>query len=419
MTAAGRAVWSAYRGAGWVAAPLAAAWLARRARRGKEEPARTAEKRGIASRAPFAARPVWVHAVSVGESVAALAVAEALAAQGWPIVLTTTTRAAAERVAADASAAIVHQYAPLDSPRFVLRFLAHWRPVAALFTEGEIWPATIMTLGRAGVPFAVVNARLSDRTFSRWSRRRWLAEPLFGAIAGVFAQSEAQARRFAALGAPGVRTCGNLKFDAPPPPADPAALEDLRRALAGRPVWLAASTHPGEEAAVIAAHRRLAAGRPDLVTVVAPRHPERGGAIAAAGGGAPRLSRGDSPRGGLFVADTLGELGTFFALAPIVFLGGSLVPLGGHNPAEPAAHGAALLTGPHHGEMFVPFLAADAARVVADAAALADAVEHLMRDDGARAAMAARAAAVLERERGVLERTLAGLAEFLPGRAAA
>jgi 3-deoxy-D-manno-octulosonic-acid transferase len=270
-----------------------------------------------------------------------------------------------------------------------------------------------------------VNARLSARSFARWRRRPGIATPLFGTIGLVLAQSTLQAERFAALGAPHVQATGNVKFDAPPPAPDRDEVRRLAAALAGRPVWLAASTHHGEEKAVLTAHRTAAARLPQLVTILAPRHPERAARIArlaARTGRTTRRSRGEGPDGAIFLVDTFGELATFLALAPVVFLGGSLVPLGGHNPAEPAAGGAALLTGPDHGEMFEPFVASGAARVVPDGRALGEALAGLLADAAACRAMGAQAAATLAAERGALERSVAGLEGWLhaaAGKAAA
>lgn len=409
-----RLVWPLYAAAGRLAAPLAAPYLARRARAGKEDPARSAEKRGIASVRPFDARPVWLHAVSVGESVAALAVADRIVACGGPVLLTTSTPASAARVAPVATGErVVHQYAPLDAPPFVARFLAHWRPVAAVFVEAEVWPTTLFTLQRRGVPRAHVNARMSARSFAGWRRWPALASPVFAAIDLVLAQSDAQADRFATLGARDVRTTGNVKFDADPPLVDPVALAALRTAIGTRPVWLAASTHSGEEEIVLAAHREVARQHPDLLTIIAPRHADRGAAVAAlAGPLATRRSLGEPPTGGVYVADTFGELGTLFALVPVVFVGGSLVPIGGHNAAEPAAAGAALLTGPSHGEMFDPFLAAGAARMVVDEASLAKEVMTLL-EPSARAPVQEAARRTLAQERGALDRTMVALGPWL------
>lgn len=411
----GGVAFAAYRGVGRLAGPLAAPYLARRAARGKEDPGRLREKLGFAS-ANLAERPIWLHAVSVGESVAALALADRLRETGFTILMTTGTPAAAARVGrADG---VIHQYAPLDAPQFVARFLGHWRPRAALFTESDIWPTTLHLLAHAGVPRAHVNARLSARSHRRWAGMRALSRPLFGLIPLALAQSEADAARFADLGAGQVAVTGNLKFDAPAPVADPAALMAMRGAIAERPVWLAASIHPGEEEAVVAAHMALAKRLAGLVTIVAPRHPATADLVARAAATAgltdpPRRSAGALPAAGLYLADTLGEMGTLFHLAPVTFLGGSLIPLGGHNPAEPAACGTALLTGPSHGPMFEPFLNGGGATLAADGSALADHVAALLVDESARAAMTERASAILSAERGAVDRTLAALGPLL------
>lgn len=410
----GETVWALYRGAGRLASPLAPMHLARRAARGKEDPARLGEKLGRID-GPLPERPVWLHAVSVGESVAALALAGALREAGHEVLMTTGTPAAARRVAAS-ELGIAHRYAPLDAPPFVSRFLDAVRPSAALFTESEVWPATIDALARRDVPRAQINARMSQRSFRRWARMAAVSRPLFGNIPLALAQSEDDAARWRALGVARVAVTGNLKFDAPPPAVDAAALAALQAAIGARPVWLAASIHPGEEEAVVAAHRAVAAERPDVVTIIAPRHPETAQRVIAAAGGAGRVRRrsaGEAPGSGLYLADTLGEMGTLFRLAPVVFLGASLVPLGGHNPAEPAAYDSALLTGPDHGDMFAPFIAAGAAEIAGDGAALGAAVLRLLADEAACAGMAAAAAATLSRERGAVERTMAGLAPVL------
>ncbi|WP_226574371.1 3-deoxy-D-manno-octulosonic acid transferase [Acuticoccus sediminis] len=413
-------IWSLYGAAGTAASPLARRYLERRVERGKEDPARLDEKRGVASAAAFDSAPLWIHAVSIGESVAALTLAQRLAADGWPILLTTSTPAAAARMAPALTERIVQQYAPLDTPPFVDRFLAHWRPAAAIIIESEIWPTTLLALKRRRIPLAHVNARLSDRSFRSWRRWGWVAKSLFGAIDLALAQSEEQAFRFAALGTREVRATGNIKFDAVPPEADPAAVAALRGAIGARPVWLAASTHPGEEEVILAAHRVLAARWPDLLTVIAPRHVERGEAVAALAsdvGPVTRRSAGEGPTGAIYVADTLGELATLFEAVPTVLLGGSLRPYGGHNPAEPAAFGTALLTGPTHGVMFEPFLAAGAARAVDDAA-LPGAAAELISDPAERARRGETALTVLAAERGAVDRTLEALAAWLPARPA-
>ena len=396
-----QALWS---GAARIAAPGVRLVLHRRALRGKEVAARLGERRGI-EHAPRPAGPlVWLHAASVGESVSVLPVVTALAAAGVSVLLTTGTVTSAALLAQrlpelGLSERVRHRFVPLDVPRWAGRFLDHWRPDVAGFVESEIWPNLLAGCRARGIPVMLLNARMSARSFARWRRVPGLARQVLGGFAAVAAQSEADAARLRRLGAGAVSAPGNLKLAAPDLPADPAELARWRAALAGRPVWLAASTHPGEEALVAEAHRALAAAHPGLVTLLVPRHPERGPAIAAslAGLAVTSRARGEGPpAGGIWLADTLGELGLWYRLAPIVLVGRSLVPPGGgQNPLEPARLACAVAVGPHTGNFEEPVArlrAAGALVTVADAPALARFVAAMLDDPAARAAMGARAA---------------------------
>ncbi|MEM8855129.1 MAG: 3-deoxy-D-manno-octulosonic acid transferase [Pseudomonadota bacterium] len=414
MSPLGRAVWWGYGAAGRIMAPLAAPYLRKRAGRGKEDRNRLREKQGHPSAAAPSAPPVWIHGVSVGEALVAVDLARAL---DGPVLITTGTPTAAERVAALAPD-LTHQYAPLDTPPFVDRFLNHWRPRAALFVESDIWPTTVHRLAARSIPIALVNARLSERSFRRWAGRPFLSGPLFGQIDAAIAQSDADAARFGTLGVRKVVTSGNIKFDATPPPADPALVATLREAIGERPVWIAASTHPGEETAAIAAHTHLRA-HADTVMLLAPRHPQRGDEVALEAqnaGVVRRRSKGEAAGGDIIVFDTLGELSAAFQVAQVAFMGASLIPLGGHNPAEAAHAGAALVTGRDHGEMFRPFVEANAACVVTDADGLTETLASLMADQAARQRMAGAARQVLAQCQGARARTLKALAPLLDGR---
>ncbi|MEX1206793.1 MAG: 3-deoxy-D-manno-octulosonic acid transferase, partial [Dongiaceae bacterium] len=259
-----------------------------------------------------------------------------------------------------------------------------------------------------------------------WRRAPGLAAELLGGFAVVLGQDTGHTERLAALGAVAATCVGNLKFAAEPLPADAAELALLRRAVAGRPVWLAASTHPGEEEIVATAHARLAADRPGLLTVIAPRHPARGAAIhrllAGSGLSVARRSRGEpiGPATEIYLADTVGELGLFYRIAGVAFLGGSLVGHGGHNPLEPARLGAAVLTGPrtfNFAPIYARLLAAGAAGAVTDAPTLAAAVGALLADPAARDRQAAAAAVVAAAETSVLDAVIAELAPLLPAAA--
>lgn len=335
-----------YAGIARGATPGLRAMLRRRAARGKENPTRLQEREGIAA-VPRPAGPlVWVHAASVGETMSALPLIRLLALRGAVLLTTgtvTSARLAAERLPARA----LHQFLPLDVPAWVARFLDHWRPDAAVFMESELWPNMLAALDKRGIRRFLINGRLSASSARNWRYAPAAARRLLGGFAAVHAQSAGDAARFRALGAGTVLEWGNLKFAAATLPADAQGVAALAGALPGA-VWLAASTHPGEEAIIWAAHRVLVEAWPELVTIIVPRHPERGAEIAALCANAPRRAAGQAPRAGqVYVADTLGELGLFFRVAPFVFMGNSLVGFGGHNLIEPARLGKAVICGPH------------------------------------------------------------------------
>ncbi|CAG4917002.1 unnamed protein product [Acidocella sp. C78] len=381
----------AYRLATAAIAPLLPLWLARRVRRGKEIAGRLPERYGIAGLARPPGRLVWVHAASMGETMSALGLIDALADTAT-VLLTTGTRTAA--ALAESRARALHQFVPLDVAAHAARFLDHWRPDAAIFLESEIWPNLLAALDARRIPRFLFNARLSARSAARWRRAPGLARALFGGFRLIAAQSAPDADALRGLGLTRVETWGNLKFAAPDLPDDPAARAALAAAAAG-PFILAASTHSGEDAPVIAAHRRLRETRPGLVTIIAPRHPERAAAIADLAGDlrVARRSRGEAPpAGGLYIADTLGELGLFYRLAAVSFIGGSLVPVGGHNMIEAAQLGCPVLTGPHLANFAEAAATLRASGALADLAGpddLAPGFAALLDDPARRAAMAA------------------------------
>jgi 3-deoxy-D-manno-octulosonic-acid transferase len=387
-----------YAAATTLAAPGLRVMLAQRAARGKEIPPRLDERRGIdvAPRPP--GKLLWMHAASVGETVSMLPVLARLEAR---VLMTTGTVTSANLLARrlpelGLADRVVHRFVPLDVPAWAARFLEHWRPDAAAFVESEIWPNLLAGCAARGVPLALVNARLSARSFSRWKFAPRLARRLFGAFAVVQAQSDGDGERVAALGGPPSTLIGNLKFAADPLPVDGTELQRLQAVVGGRPVWLAASTHPGEDPIVLAVHAKLAARHPGLLTIVVPRHPERGAAIAAQAGDVPatRRSRHEGPPSGagLWIADTLGELGLFYRLAGAAFVGKSLGnERGGQNVLEPARLGCAVATGPEVQNFADPVAVleqAGALTCVGDADALAHWVEAMLADPTRRAAMA-------------------------------
>jgi len=416
---------TAYRTLTRLAQPAAGMVLRYRARHGKEEASRRNERLG----APTMQRPAgdlaWFHAASVGEANAVLPLIASLrrARPALTILLTTGTVTSAAFVAGRKPAGVLHQYVPLDTPAFVDRFLTHWRPAVAIFTEQEIWPNLLLESARRGIPLALVNARMSDRSFARWERRAGLARALFSRFTVIAAQNGLLSSRFQALGAPSVIACGNLKIDAPPLPVDAAARAVLEAALGDRPRLVAASTHPGEDEMIADAHRRIRERAPGLITILAPRHPERGSAISGMltglGFRVARRSEGALPDAAtdVYLADTIGELGLLYAIAPVSFIGGSLVRHGGQNPIEAVRLGSAVVTGPHwynFADAYRALIDAGAAVEVATSSALAEVVSALLTEPARLAAQRRHAEHALDRLSGALDRTLACLLPLIP-----
>jgi len=402
--------------------PIASQLLARRQKRGKEHPERLRERLGQPSMPRPKGPLVWVHGASVGEMLAAIALIERLRAQDFAVLVTSGTVTSAALAEQRLPNGVTHQFIPLDAPRFVRRFLDHWRPGLALFVESDLWPNLICSSAKRKIPMIIINGRLSERSFKRWRRVPGVIAALLNQFDLCLAQSATDAERYAKLGAPRVSATGNLKLDVPALPADEAALRRLKDIVGKRPVMLAASTHAGEEAAVIGAHRRLRAKFPSLLTIVVPRHPARGESIAeeAKGAGlsvALRSRRAQPmPDIGIYIADTLGELGLMYRLAPIVFMGGSLASHGGQNPIEAIRLGAAIIHGSqvwNFAEIYAALDAARGAQPVADEEALATRLGAWLADPAARQAAADAAAATIKKLSGALERTWTALDPYL------
>jgi 3-deoxy-D-manno-octulosonic-acid transferase len=402
--------------------PLAPALIKRRLKLGKEDPARVSERRGMSRDVRPHGPLVWIHGASVGEVLAAAALIERLRALNIRILLTSGTVTSAAIVAKRFPADIIHQYVPYDSPRYVARFLDHWRPSLALFIESDLWPNLILSSAARRLPMVLINGRMSHRSFPRWRRVAGTISALLGRFDVCLAQSKVDAERFAALGSRNVITTGNLKLDVPAPPADHAKLERLMAVTRGRPIIVAASTHPGEEDILIDVHRTLAGFFPSLLSVIVPRHPDRGEAIArtiaAAGLHAALRSHEDLPTAAsdIYVADTMGELGLFYRLAPIVFMGGSLIPHGGQNPIEAVKLGASIVHGPHvfnFTDVYEALDGAGGARRADTQEALVKQLGQLLADPAARDVSAEAAARVVGELGGALDRTLAALEPYL------
>jgi 3-deoxy-D-manno-octulosonic-acid transferase len=379
-----------YRILTWLGCPLISIAIKAKYAHRQQADGRLSERFGYHTAERPPGRLVWFHGVSVGETISAIPIVEAIRA-GYPhttILFTTGTETAAEALLQRTSGGIIHQFVPVDMPQAVQRFLNYWRPNLALFVESELWPNLITQTARRGVSMALLNARISERSARRWSRLPTLAAELLSCFDMCFAQDSNAAARLKRLGARQVIAAGNLKYSAPELPCHAEDLTALKDAIRGRKVWLAASTHEGEESIVADAHARLKASFPDLLTFIVPRHPQRGSEIvrnlrglgfrpAVRSRGEPIVTDSD-----FYVADSLGELGLFYQLAPIAIVGATLVPKGGHNPLEAARSGCAILFGPHidnNADIYRVLVAAGGAVAVTDAADIAGQVGDLLR----------------------------------------
>jgi 3-deoxy-D-manno-octulosonic-acid transferase len=331
----------------------------------------------------------------------------------------TSARLLAHRLPADRA---WHQYVPVDRTVYVRRFLDHWRPDLALWVESELWPNLVAETDRAGTPLLLLNGRMSQRSLQGWQRLPGLIGPLLACFELCLAQDDAQAERFRRLGAAAATSVGDLKTAAAPLPCDEGELARIAADAADRPLWLAASTHAGEEEAAAEVHRALQRERPSVLTIIAPRHPARAAEIAATlqarGLKVARRSAGETLDGktDIYLADTLGELGLFYRLAGIAFIGGSLTPVGGHNPLEAAMLDCAILHGPDMSNcaaMAKSLADAGATIAVADASDLAVAVRRLLNDPVERAARAAAAAGIASDNQAVLDAVLQRIAPWL------
>ncbi len=423
-TLGARIVYGGYTVLGSLAAPLVRGLLRRRVARGREDPSRIGERFG----APGLARPegplVWLHAASVGEAVSLLPLIARLRAERpeLNLLMTSGTVTSAKLMRERLPAGAIHQFVPVDLPAAVDRFLDHWRPALGLMVESEFWPNLIRRSAAAGTELVLLNGRVSPASHRSWRRARPLIAELLRCFSLVMARSPRDLAHLQDLGAAEAFCPGDLKAAAPALSADPASLDDLRAAIGGRPVWLAASTHEGEEEIGGTVHKALSARHAGLLTLLVPRHPNRAAAVRSAlesrGLSVAQRSRDEAIAAStdIYLADTMGEMGLWLRLAGVVFLGGSLVPTGGHNLLEPAKLGCAVLTGPHttnFSQLAEDMVAAGALRWVANAAELEAAVGRLLEDSADRQALSAAAERYAGAQAGVLDRVVAALAPAL------
>lgn len=416
---------AAYRFATRLLTPAVPLLLRRRLKRGKESSTRAAERLGHYTLPRPDGQLVWIHGASVGECMAALPLIDAIIARnGVHVLVTSGTVTSAAVMASRLPRGAFHQFVPVDTPTAVRRFLDHWQPDIGLFVDSDAWPNLVLLARERAIPVAIINGRMSARSFAGWRRAKTSARALFSAYTAILAQDAETAERFRTLGGRDVRNSGSLKADAPVLPANADKLAALKAAIGDRPVFLAAQTHGGEEETLLPARDLLVKTFPDLLTIIVPRHPERGADIAALS--ATRATARRSLREpitastAVYIADTIGELGLFYRLAPFAFIGGSLIAHGGQNPLEPAKLTRAVLAGPHT-DNFIPayeaiFAAQGMGRVVT-AAAIADAATQLLSDPEAAADLGAKAATGAATLCGAVERTAQFVGKILNARA--
>jgi 3-deoxy-D-manno-octulosonic-acid transferase len=400
---------SAYRAATGFAEPLASTLLRRRLARGKEDADRLPERLGRPGRVRPKVAIIWIHAASVGESVSILPVIrEITRIRPDACILVTTgtvtsSRLMCERLPENA----FHQFVPVDTPGAVRAFLDYWKPSLALWVESELWPNMLHETRQRQIPLVLINARMSDKSFRGWMRAPLMAREMLGAFDLCLAQDESVAGKLTALGARRVETPGNLKLVGDPLPFDAHVLGGLRAAIGDRPCWLLASSHDGEEQLAAFTHRDLVRRIPGLLTLIVPRHPQRGQQVAQSLAPLFRValrSAGETIAADteIYVADTIGELGVFYRLAPLAVIGGSFVPHGGQNPLEPARLGVAVLSGPHIGnfrDIYRILVEAGGAEVLASNDQLTQRAGELLLDElelSRRGQAAARAAGTKE-----------------------
>ncbi len=417
-----RAALSLYRWGGVALYPIVGPYLAYRIAKGKEERSRRRERYGFGGVARPSGPLVWFHAASVGETLAIVPLVKEVRRRGIAVLLTTGTITSAKVVKERLGSDVIHQYVPLDMKPAISRFLEYWHPDLAIMAESEIWPTTILELGKRHIPQVLVNGRISDRSFPRWKRRMSIADAIFENFALVIAQSETDADRFRTLGALPVLVSGNLKVDTDAPPADPAALKSYRDQIKGRPTWAAISTFEGEEAAAGNVHRVLKERSPGLLTIIVPRHPERCDAIddmlTARGIKVARRTRGDAltPDTDVFLGDTIGEMGLYLRMTEIAFVGRSLTAEGGQNPLEPAMLGCAVLSGgnvQNFREAYQQLARNGSAKMVRDVEMLAKGVHYLLTNEAMRKQMIDAGQETVQEMRGALKATIKGLEPYI------
>ncbi len=407
-------VLSIYRAAATLGKPVIDYVIKKRCREGKEDPTRIEERKGKPSKERPKGSLIWIHAASLGESLSILPLIELLHRryEKCNFLITTGTVTSAKMLSKRLPKNAIHQFVPVDRPQWVDSFLDHWQPSLALWVESEFWPNLIKLTESRDIPMVLVNGRISLRSLKNWSRFPGTIASLLKGFRLCLAQSHTDMKNLRALGAANVQMLGNLKYAADPLPAETQLVTELKDSIADRPTWLAASTHPGEEEFIINTHKILSDQLPKLLTIIAPRHPIRGDFIAelASNQGltGQLRSRGTElrPNTDIYIADTIGELGVFYRIAPVSFIGGSLIPHGGQNILEAAKLGSAVIFGPYtenFNEITCEMVRTAAAVRIDTPAALVDAVYSLLINASTRKSQTDAAKKIVVSQMEILE----------------
>jgi len=414
---------AAYKSLMGLLEPLAGPILKRRIRLGKEDETRTDERKGIASLPRPDGKLIWMHGASVGETSMLLPLIRRMLIDdpALHILVTSGTMTSAKIMGERLPQRAFHQMVPLDGPNFVARFLDHWQPDLAVWAESEIWPNLVLQTKASRAKMALVNARMSQDSIDRWRKKRGFARQIFSTFDVILPADTLTHNALKFLGGNVISQIGNLKTAAPALEYDAAESAKLKNAIGHRPVWLAASTHPAEEADILKAHVTGPGAKADALLLWVPRHPERGPEIAALCKGHKTVLRSKEERPtsetSIYIMDTLGEMGLALELADVAFVGGSLhSSLMGHNPLEPARASVPILTGPHIAsftDIYAEFFNHKAAMRVTSAKKLEKAVFALLKDPTAARQMAGRAKLLAEESDGVLDYTVARLRALL------
>lgn len=345
---------SGYYTISWISVPFILLYLYWRSSKGHELKDRLNERKGITDQVRPNGTLIWINAVSVGEAIAALTLIESLQKKYTDInfLLTTTTVSSSEVVSTKLPNHTKHQFCPIDTPQAVNRFLNHWQPDLAIWIESELWPNLIYETQERGIPTILLNGRMSQKSFSNWKKIKSLIAPLLSKLKVCAVQSEDQANNFKSLGAANISIMGNIKIMMTPLNLDLQKYESLKKMIGDRPVWLAASTHPGEDEIIFETHLNLKKKLPNILTLLVPRHVERSETIKALVqkynlSGALRTNCSSMKHIDVYIGNTLGEMGLYYAVVPVAFMGATFVPKGGHNPIEAAQLGSYVIHGPH------------------------------------------------------------------------